>query len=169
MMTLKDTIIPKTDRKSSKKADGSSSVQPVSSIVSDNDVSKPQTVMSHNQDPSQTGHSVNTLSSCPISAIKMDLIEPDPNQPRKFFSRDSLEQLKQSISSTTLIEPILVRENEAQQGRYLIVDGERRWRSCKELEFDAIECRILTKDSVDYELVSFSQNIHREDFTAMEK
>jgi ParB/RepB/Spo0J family partition protein len=80
-----------------------------------------------------------------------------------------LEQLKQSISSTTLIEPILIRENEAQQGRYLIVDGERRWRSCKELEFDAIECRILTKDSIDYELVSFSQNVHREDFTAMEK
>jgi ParB family chromosome partitioning protein len=77
--------------------------------------------------------------------------------------------LKQSIDSTGLIEPILVRENDCKPGWYWIVDGERRWRSCKELKWNEIACLILPKDSVDYALVSFTQNAHREGFTTMEK
>jgi ParB family chromosome partitioning protein len=104
-----------------------------------------------------------------ITSIDIDLIESDHDQPRKYFASNALDQLKQSIASTTLIEPILIRENESKPRTYLIIDGERRWRSCKELKYTKIQCRFLTKDSIDYELISFSQNIHREDFTTMEK
>jgi ParB family chromosome partitioning protein len=112
---------------------------------------------------------LNSLSTKNIISISIDLIEPDPDQPRKYFSKDSMEQLKLSISTITLIEPILIRVNELKPGCYLILDGERRWRSCKELNFSEIACRVLPTDSVDYALISFSQNVHREDFTTMEK
>jgi hypothetical protein len=51
------------------------------------------------------------------------------------------------ISSITLIELIFMRVDESKPGRYLIVDGERRWRFCKKLNFSEIACRILPTDS----------------------
>jgi ParB family chromosome partitioning protein len=120
-------------------------------------------------EPNQPKNSVNSPSTASILTIRIDTIEPDPNQPRKFFSPGSLERLKQSIKSTSLIEPILVRENEKDDARFITVDGERRWRACKALNFTEIPCRVMPKDSLDYEIVSFTQNVQREEFTAMEK
>ncbi|MDR2302951.1 MAG: ParB/RepB/Spo0J family partition protein [Deltaproteobacteria bacterium] len=130
---------------------------------------EPDVLSAPSQSFNQTDHSVSGQSHNMIISISIDRVEADPYQPRKFFAVNSLEQLKQSIFSTTLLDPILIRENDSKPGHYLIVDGERRWRSCKELNLDKIDCRILSKDSLDYALVSFSQNVHREDFTAMEK
>ncbi|MDR2443396.1 MAG: ParB/RepB/Spo0J family partition protein [Deltaproteobacteria bacterium] len=121
------------------------------------------------QNNTQTGFSNKAPSSSKIVLIIVDHIDPDPHQPRKFFASFLLEQLKQSISSTTLLDPILIRENESKPRYYLIADLERRWRSIKELNLDKIGCRILSKASLDYSLVSLSQNVYREDFTAMEK
>lgn len=104
-----------------------------------------------------------------INWIDINLIEPDPDQPRKYFDSASLELLKNSIESTTLIEPILIRENARKRGGYLIVDGERRWRACKELNFTQIKTRVIPIDSIDYDIVAFSQNVQRDDLTTMEK
>jgi ParB family chromosome partitioning protein len=130
---------------------------------------EPDLLSSPSQSLKQTDHFLNGQSHNLIVSISIDRLEADPHQPRKYFQVNSMEQLKQSIDSTTLLDPIIIRENDSKPGYYLIVDGERRWRSCKELNLDKIDCRILSKESLDYALVSFSQNVHREDFTAMEK
>ncbi|MDR1567180.1 MAG: ParB/RepB/Spo0J family partition protein [Streptococcaceae bacterium] len=64
------------------------------------------------------------------------------------IAEDALQQLKQSIDSTTLIEPILIRDHDSKPGYYLIVDGERRLRAYKELNITEIACRVLPIDSV---------------------
>jgi ParB family chromosome partitioning protein len=103
-----------------------------------------------------------------ILSIDIDLVEPDPDQPRKYFEPVALEELKQSIGSNTLIDPIIVRKSEQKPGSYLIVDGERRWRACKDLNHAQIKCRVIPT-ALNHELVAFSQNVHRADLTIMEK
>jgi ParB family chromosome partitioning protein len=104
-----------------------------------------------------------------IRSIPIDSVDPDPDQPRKYFDPEDLDQLKKAIQSTNFIEPILVRENDQKNGSFFIVDGERRWRACKELNHSQIFCQILPVGSLDYEIVAFSQNVHRADLTIMEK
>ena len=48
-------------------------------------------------------------------------------QPRKFFSKESLEELSNSIKEQGIIQPIVVRNDKSQEGKYEIVAGERRW------------------------------------------
>ncbi|MDR1568789.1 MAG: ParB/RepB/Spo0J family partition protein [Streptococcaceae bacterium] len=159
---------PKTVRKSAKQSVVASSEQSMENSTIPENESSIQSEITH-QETNHADMPVNPSSTNIISSINIEFIEPDPNQPRNYFAQEALEQLKQSIESTGLIEPILVRENESKPGWYWIVDGERRWRSCKELKWNEIACRILPKDSVDYALVSFTQNVHREGFTTMEK
>jgi ParB family chromosome partitioning protein len=54
-------------------------------------------------------------------------IEPDPNQPRRHFDEDALEELARSIAQRGVIQPVIVRPVSA--GRYQLVAGERRWRA----------------------------------------
>jgi ParB family chromosome partitioning protein len=61
-----------------------------------------------------------------VLTMDINLIEPDPKQPIKLFDPDTLIDLKNSISTNSLLDPILVRNNEAKEGFYLIVGGEGR-------------------------------------------
>jgi ParB/RepB/Spo0J family partition protein len=107
----------------------------------------------------------------PIDILK---IEPDPNQPRKFFDQDSLDSLKYSIDSSSLLEPIMVSKNEEKTDYYFIVDGERRWKACSALNaeksgYDKLKCVIVENDSQVCELIALTKNIQREDLLPIEK
>jgi ParB family chromosome partitioning protein len=104
-----------------------------------------------------------------IITIDITKVDPDPNQPRKYFDTLHLDNLKHSIETISQIEPILVRVNESIPGNYFIIDGERRWRALKSLNHKEVKCRIISIDSVDYEIISLTQNIHREDLLPVEK
>jgi ParB family chromosome partitioning protein len=109
-----------------------------------------------------------------IIFIDIDKIEPDPNQPRKYFDQDSLNSLKDSIASSSLFEPIMVRKNIEKAEFYFIVDGERRWKACTILNaeksgYDRIKCVIVENDSQEYELIALTKNIQREDLLPIEK
>ncbi|MDR1013057.1 MAG: ParB/RepB/Spo0J family partition protein, partial [Lactobacillales bacterium] len=104
-----------------------------------------------------------------VLTMDINLIEPDPKQPRKLFDPDSLVNLKNSISTNSLLDPILVRNNEDKEGFYLIVDGERRWRASKDLNLTTIKCRIVRSDNDGYAIVALTQNMHRDDLLPIEK
>jgi ParB/RepB/Spo0J family partition protein len=109
-----------------------------------------------------------------ILFIGIDKIEPDPNQPRKFFDQDSLNSLKDSIDSSSLLDPILIRKNEDKEDFYFIVDGERRWKACSALNaekdgYDKLKCVIIENDSQVCELIALTKNIQREDLLPVEK
>ena len=78
-----------------------------------------------------------------ISTLKISLVDPKSDQPRKYFDKEALEELAESIRENGLLQPILVREYGA--GRYQIIAGERRFRASKLAELTEIPAIILDK------------------------
>ena len=71
--------------------------------------------------------------------IDIDLISPNPNQPRTNFKKEELEELGESIKRNGLLQPILVRKT---GDRYEIIAGERRWQACKNIGLEKIPVHI---------------------------
>lgn len=94
-------------------------------------------------------------------------VRPNPDQPRKHFDAEALEELAASIRSSGLLQPITVRRVEAD---LVIVAGERRWRACHLAGLAEVEVRILDDlDEVDAYVLSVAENISRADMTVMEE
>ena len=69
------------------------------------------------------------LEQSNFRTIQLHRIEPNPDQPRKDFDEEALQELSESISVHGLIQPLTVRETVP--GYYQIIAGERRWRACR--------------------------------------
>ena len=102
-----------------------------------------------------------------ITNIKLSLIDPNKDQPRKHFDRDSLEELAASIKDHGLLQPILVREYG--DGRYQIIAGERRFRASKLAELDSIPAMIIDRDERSLAEISLIENIQRENLNPVEE
>jgi ParB family chromosome partitioning protein len=92
-------------------------------------------------------------------------IEPDPNQPRRHFDEDALEELARSIAQRGVIQPVIVRPVSA--GRYQLVAGERRWRAqrARVHEIPAIVRKLDEREVVALALI---ENLQREDLNPVE-
>ncbi len=99
--------------------------------------------------------------------LKINEIEPNKQQPRKFFSEDKLQELANSIINNGVVQPIIV--NEKNQGKYQIIAGERRYRACIIAgleEIPAIIKKTTKKESLELALI---ENIQREQLTIIEE
>ncbi|MDR0615025.1 MAG: ParB/RepB/Spo0J family partition protein [Lactobacillales bacterium] len=157
---------------SSKESDNNKSSKSTESHAKEDDES--QTVSNESSSPVEpsinTNSDPNTISiSDTITSIDINKIEPDPEQPRKLFAASTLSNLRESINKTSLHNPIFVRETEQKPGFFIIVDGERRWRACKDLNLKEIPCRIVLSDLEGYKTVALTQNLQREDLLPIEK
>ena len=105
-----------------------------------------------------------------LQNINLDKIITNPNQPRKYFSKEKMEELKDSIKNNGLIQTIIVRKVENTiQNKYEIIAGERRYRACKSLGFESVQCIIIQAgDSKSYEF-SVLENIQRENLNPIEE
>ena len=102
-----------------------------------------------------------------LLTLKIDRIIANSNQPRKYFDKDKMSELKESIKNSGLLQPITVRKISG--GKYEIIAGERRYRACKELGMENIPAiEINTGDARGYEL-SVLENIQREDLNPIEE
>lgn len=101
-----------------------------------------------------------------VKEIDMSLITPSRYQPRIKFDEDALNELKQSIEQSGLIQPITVREVDS---HYEIIAGERRYRACKLAGFKTIACYVLTPSENEAAEMALVENIQREDLTAIEE
>lgn len=73
-----------------------------------------------------------TLKPGELADVPLSLIDPDPNQPRKDFDEDYINnELVPSIKASGVIQPVIVRTNPEQPGRFLLVDGENRYRASR--------------------------------------
>ena len=102
-----------------------------------------------------------------ISHIKVSLIDPKSDQPRKYFDKEALEQLAESIVENGLLQPILVREYG--DGRYQIIAGERRFRASKIAGLSEIPAIVLKKDDKKAAQIALIENIQREDLNPLEE
>lgn len=102
-----------------------------------------------------------------VSKIKISLVDPKRDQPRKYFDKDALEQLSASILENGLLQPILVREYG--EGRYQIIAGERRFRASKLAGLTEIPAIVLDKDDKNAAQIALIENIQREDLNPIEE
>ena len=98
--------------------------------------------------------------------VKISMVEPNQNQPRKQFDEDALLELTESVKQYGILQPLLVSEK---KDYYEIIAGERRWRAAKLAGLK--EVPVIVKEFSEQELVEISliENIQREDLNAVEE
>ena len=104
--------------------------------------------------------------SADILRIPVDMIEPNPFQPRMSFDQDALGELAESIKTLGLIQPITVRRKS--DGRYQIISGERRFRACRLSGMDMIPAYIRDTNDQGMLEMAIVENIQREDLDPIE-
>ena len=109
----------------------------------------------------------NTQNGEGVSKIKISLVDPKRDQPRKYFDKEALEELSASILENGLLQPILVREYG--DGRYQIIAGERRFRASKLAGLTEIPAIVLEKNDKDAAQIALIENIQREDLNPLEE
>lgn len=102
-----------------------------------------------------------------ITMIPLDLIRPNPYQPRRKFEQGSLDELCQSIKQYGVIQPINVRKISATH--YEIVSGERRLRACVQAGLKEIPAIVVDVGEDDSAILALIENLQREDLGYMEE
>jgi len=102
-----------------------------------------------------------------VSSIKLSMIDPKSDQPRKYFDKEALEELAASIAENGLLQPILVREYA--DSRYQIIAGERRFRASKIAGLTEIPAIVLDRDDRKVAEIALIENIQREDLNPVEE
>jgi ParB family transcriptional regulator, chromosome partitioning protein len=101
-----------------------------------------------------------------VDNLSLDLISPNPNQPRKMFDETALAELASSIRERGVMEPIVVRPKD---GKYEIVAGERRYRASKLAGLAEIPAIVRDLSDEDAAAEALLENFQREDLTTIEK
>jgi ParB family chromosome partitioning protein len=101
-----------------------------------------------------------------LRLIHLELIIPNPFQPRETFEEQSLKELAESIKQGNIVQPIIVRKL---GDNYQIVAGERRWRAAKIAGLKEILCIVKEMDESKVLLESLIENLHRKDLTDVER
>jgi len=109
---------------------------------------------------------ITTSGSSSISEVEIDLIFANPNQPRSHFNEDALTELATSIRELGVISPITLRKND--DGTYLIIAGERRYRASKLIGLRTIPAYVRTAADEQVVEMALIENIQREDLNAIE-
>ena len=109
---------------------------------------------------------ISTAGSSSINEIALDRIYPNPDQPRRTFDEEALQELAQSISEHGVISPITLRKDADK--RYMIIAGERRFRAAKIAGLNSIPAYIRTAKDEQVMEWALIENIQREDLDAIE-
>ena len=109
---------------------------------------------------------VRTQGTSTINEIPLDQIEPNPNQPRREFDSEALQELANSIREIGIIQPITLRQTD--EHRFQIIAGERRWRASQLAGLEAIPAYIRTIKDENVMEMALVENIQREDLNAIE-
>jgi len=100
--------------------------------------------------------------------IPIDVIRPNPNQPRRHFGEVELEELCQSIREKGVLQPILVRPS-MYAGQYEIVAGERRWRAAQRTGVRVIPALVRSLSDVEVLEIAIVENVQRADLSPIEE
>ncbi len=101
-----------------------------------------------------------------LASIQTADIHPNPAQPRRHFSEDSLEELAQSLKRHGMIQPILVRPH---GGSYQIVAGERRWRAAQRAQLHQVKAIVRALSDEETLEIALIENIQRQDLNPIEE
>jgi ParB family chromosome partitioning protein len=102
-----------------------------------------------------------------LRELPVDLIAPNPSQPRRSFDEDSLVALAASLSERGLLQPVLVRPLPG--GTYELIAGERRWRAAQIAGLEAVPAMIRPHDDAVSLELALIENMAREDLNPLEE
>src|SRR5919106_927026 len=102
-----------------------------------------------------------------LRELPVDMIEPNPEQPRSSFEPAALDALAGSISSAGLLQPLIVRPLDG--GRFELVAGERRWRAAQKAGLERIPAVIRTSPEDERLQAALIENMVREDLNPVEE
>lgn len=108
----------------------------------------------------------NVAGSSSINDVDLNLIVTNSNQPRTYFDQEAMEELAASIRELGVISPVTLRKNN--DGTYLIIAGERRYRASKMVGLKSIPAYIRTAADEQIMEMALIENIQREDLNAIE-
>ena len=109
---------------------------------------------------------VKTSGSSSINEINIDLISPNPDQPRTEFDEEALDELATSIKELGIIQPISLRK--MSNNSYQIIAGERRYRAAKRAGLKSLPAYVRTVEDETVMEMALIENIQREDLNAVE-
>ena len=104
-----------------------------------------------------------------VMSIPIESIEPNPDQPRKKFFKDDLDDLARSIVEKGIIQPLIVRNIDDKNDNYQIVAGERRWRAAQIARIHSVP--VIVREFSDLEVleVAIIENIQRSDLNPIDE
>lgn len=109
---------------------------------------------------------IQTGGSSAINEIRIDDIKPNPNQPRRTFDEESLEELAASIKELGVVQPLSVRD--MGDGSYQIIAGERRWRAASKAGLNSVPAYVRRASDSEVTEMALIENIQREDLNSIE-
>ncbi len=98
--------------------------------------------------------------------LPIELIEPNPSQPRRRFDEDALQALAGSLGERGVLQPVLVRPKAG--GRYQLIAGERRWRAARIAGLEKIPAVVRSRDDAEAIELALIENMAREDLNPIE-
>jgi len=104
------------------------------------------------------------IQTAPIESLK-----PNPDQPRKIFTQEDLDELTASIRDKGILQPILVRTQPGQDGMWQIIAGERRWRAAQAARLTEVPIVVREMDDVEVFEVAIIENVQRADLNPLEE
>ncbi len=102
-----------------------------------------------------------------LRELPVDLIKPNPNQPRTKFDPDALAGLAASIESSGVVQPLLVRP--LHDGSYELIAGERRWRAARQAGLEKVPAVVRDSEQAERLQVALIENMVREDLNPVEE
>lgn len=124
---------------------------------------KPEPVSVRSEEPKSEKASAESETTDEVS---IDMVHPNPNQPRTNFKKQELEELAESIKLNGLLQPILVRKK---GDGYEIIAGERRWQASKIAGLEKVPVRIRDVDDDETIVLALIENIQRSDLNPIEE
>ena len=104
-----------------------------------------------------------------IRHVPLDLLEPNPFQPRSSIDPTALEELTQSIRLRGILQPLLVRPHPATAGRFQIVAGERRWRAAGAAGLHEVPALVQDMTDTEAAAIALVENLQRQDLNPIDE
>lgn len=104
-----------------------------------------------------------------VMMVPVESVKPNPDQPRKIFPREDLEELATSIRDKGVIQPILVRSQPGEDGVWQIIAGERRWRASQIARLTEVPVIVNEMDDLAVFEVAIIENVQRSDLNPLEE
>lgn len=105
----------------------------------------------------------------PDRMLPIESLIPNPDQPRRTFTQDQLDELAASIKAKGIIQPLIVRPDPVKEGKFEIVAGERRWRAAQMAKQHEVPVLVREFDDTEVLEVAIIENIQRADLNAIEE